>query len=256
MSWRERLRDERGYTLIELIMATSAGLIVAAAALTIIILATQLSQGDSERVDADQQGGAAMERIFQALNSSCVEGYGVSPIVGVTGTSATLGSTGAPPSSNDSITFFSSLTDSPTITPSEIVIYLSANNGPLMMSVYTYNTSTNTYPATPSSTYTLLSYAAAPGSTPSQGSTAPVFSYYGYNTSSSTLSSTPFAASPSLGATNAADTAEVTVSLQAQPTDGTNPANGSVDLSNAVVLRLSPISNNVATGATGTSPCS
>jgi prepilin-type N-terminal cleavage/methylation domain-containing protein len=256
MSWRERLSDERGYTLIELLMATAAGLVVSAAALVIIISALQFSQNDGERTDANQQGSAAMERIVQALNSSCVEGTGISPIVGTVGTSSALGSVGAPASSNNSITFFSSLTDSPTIYPSEVVIYLSSTNGPLMMSTYAYNTSTGTYPATPTSTFTLLPYAAPPGTTPSQSSSTPIFTYYGYNTSSYTMSSTPFSASPTLGATSAADTSEVAISLQAQPTDGTDPANGSVDLSDAVVLRLTPISDSVPSGVTGTSPCS
>ena len=96
MSWRERLRDERGYTLIELIMATAAGLVVSAAALIIIVSAVQFSTSDGERTDADQQGSVAMEKIVQALNSSCVEGNGISPIVGTTGSSSALASTGAP----------------------------------------------------------------------------------------------------------------------------------------------------------------
>ena len=85
MSWRERLSDERGYTLIELVMATAAGLVVCAAALAIVVSSLSFANGDSERIDSNQQGSVAMEKIVQALNSSCVVGYGISPIVGATG---------------------------------------------------------------------------------------------------------------------------------------------------------------------------
>jgi prepilin-type N-terminal cleavage/methylation domain-containing protein len=263
-SVRRRLAGERGFTLIELLAAASAGLVVSGAALAILVTSVHFSTGDSQRVDADQQGSVAMEKIVQALASSCVQGVGVSPIVGVTGTSGATGSTAAPPSSNNSITFYSSLTDSPVLNnPSEIRIYLSANNGPLDLSTYAYSTGptgttglTGTYGVTPTSTFVLLSHAAPPGSTAAQASSTPIFTYSGYDPSSGSLAD-QFSSNPSLGATNAAATSEVGINFQAQPGNGANPANGSIDLADSVVLRLTSVSNypSPGTGSTGVSPC-
>ena len=256
---RRRLRDERGFTLIELLLATAAGLVVCAAAMAILISSLDFSTRDGERVDSDQQGSDAMSQITEALNSSCVLGAGVSPIVGVTGTSGATGSTGAPPSSNNSITFFSSLTDAPAMSnPNEVRIYLSSTNGPLDEATYPWvpSGSTGSYAATPTSTAVLVPHAAPFGSTPSQSSTTPIFTYYGYDPVAGTLTD-QFSSSPSLGATNAASTAEVGINFQAQPSDGNNPNGGSVDLSDAVVLRLTSVSNypSPTTGSTGISPC-
>jgi hypothetical protein len=251
-----RLKEEDGLTLIELIVATAAGLVVCAAALAIIVSALHFSVGDSQRGDADQQGGVAMERIVQALNSSCVVGAGISPIVGVTGTSGATGSTTVPPSSSNSLTFYSSLTDTPVInTPNEVHVFLVSTNGPLDMVTYSYNSGTGTYGAT-GSTFVLLPHAAPPGSTPAQGSTTPIFTYYGYDTTTGNLTN-QFSSSPTLGATNAAATSEVAISFQSQPSDGLNQAHAAVNVSNAVVLRLTSVSNypSPGTGSTGISPC-
>jgi Tfp pilus assembly protein PilW len=265
MSVRTRLNGERGYTLVELVLATAAGLVVCAAALAVVISSLSFADNDADRVNADQQGSAAMERIVQALDSSCVEGWGNSPIVGATGTSAATGSTGAPPSSGDTVTFFGSLADTPNINPSEISIYLSSNNGPLVMATYPYETSTGAsgttgyYSPTPS-TYTLLAHAAEPGATPTQGSTTPIFTYYGYDTSAGTLTDqlVPSTLTSPLGAANALRTAEVGINFQSQPDDGSNNIGGATDLSDSVVLRLTAVANGTtgATGSTTPLPCS
>jgi len=49
MTWRARLRDERGYTLIELILASAAGLLVSGAALAIIAVSYELLRNDADR---------------------------------------------------------------------------------------------------------------------------------------------------------------------------------------------------------------
>lgn len=254
----ERLAGERGFTLIELLAATLAGLVVCAAAVAIVISAVELSRNDGDRTDADQQGSVAMEKVVQALNSSCVVGVGVSPIVGVSGSSGATGSTAAPPSSNNSLTFYSSLTDSPAITdPNEIVIYLSSTNGALNMATYQYSTGASGYSATPSSVFELLPHAAPVGSSGASGSSTPIFTYYGYDPSAGTLTD-QFSSSPTLGATNAAATSEIGINFQAQPSDGTDPVHAAVDLSDEVLLRLTAVPNyppSGTTGSTGVSPC-
>jgi prepilin-type N-terminal cleavage/methylation domain-containing protein len=82
---RARALDERGYTLIELLLATVAGLVVSAAALLIVVMSYSFASSQPERVDANQEGAIAMQTLVQTLSSSCVEGLGVSPVVGVTG---------------------------------------------------------------------------------------------------------------------------------------------------------------------------
>jgi type II secretory pathway pseudopilin PulG len=268
MSWRERLSDERGYTLIELVMATAAGLVVCAAALAIVVSSLSFANGDSERIDSNQQGSVAMEKIVQALSSSCVVGYGISPIVGATGASSATGSTGVAPSSGDTLTFFSSLSDSPNINPSEISVYLTSPEGPLVMATYPEQSSTGasgattySYAATPATTFTLVSHAAPPGTTPTQASTTPIFTYYGYNVAAGTLtqqySPSPYSTSP-LGASGASGTVEVGINFQSQPGDGNNQLGGSADLSDNVVLRLTAVANGATgtTGATTPKPCS
>jgi Tfp pilus assembly protein PilW len=268
MTWRERLRDERGYTLIELVMATAAGLVVCAAALAIVVSSLSFADGDSERTDSNQQGSVAMEKIVQALASSCVVGYGKSSLVGATGSSSATGSTGVAPSSGDTLTFFSSLSDSPIVNPSEISVYLSSPNGPLVMATYPEQISTGSsgatsysYAATPATTFTLIPHAAPPGTTPTTVSTTPIFTYYGYNVATGALTQqnlpSPYSTSP-LGVSGASGTAEVAINFQSQPSDGNDNLGGAADLSDSVVLRLTAVANGATgtTGATTPLPCS
>jgi prepilin-type N-terminal cleavage/methylation domain-containing protein len=254
---RRRAAHERGYTLIELLLATSAGLVVAGAAMALLISAQTISINDGDRVDSDQAGGAAMEQIMQALESSCVQGVDVSPIVGAVGGTGLTGSVSAAASSNNSLTFYSSLTDAPSVSnPNENVIYLGSTGGPLYMATYQYSSTAHGYPSAPTSTTQLLAHAAPYGSTTTTGSTTPIFTYDGYDASSGTLSD-QYSGSPSLGATNAANTAEVGVEFEAEPSDGNNPANAGANLSDAAVLRLTavPDASIGTTGSTEVSPC-
>jgi len=123
-----RLRDERGYTLIELLLATVAGLVVAAAALLIVVMSYSFASSQPERVDANQEGSIAMQTLVQALASSCVQGFGNSPIVGATGGTGLTGSTAVPVSTGNSVTFYTSTSDSPSVIPSEDVAYLSGGS--------------------------------------------------------------------------------------------------------------------------------
>lgn len=248
VSRHERIRDERGYTLVELLMATIGGLLVAAAALAILVTSLQFSINDGDRVDANQEGSAAMERIVQALNSSCVEGAGVSPIVGATGGTGLTGSTGAAVSSSGTLTFYSSLSDAPTITPNEITISLSA--GQLVMKTYQYSSTLQGYPATPTTTAVLLSHA---GATSGQA----LFTYTAYNQTTGALSS-GLTGTPTLGSTGATETAAVGVNLSSQPSNGDSAVGDSVDLNDAVTLRLTSAPNGTASGSTGSTvptPC-
>jgi Tfp pilus assembly protein PilW len=262
MSWDARLRDERGYTLVELMLATAAGLVVCVIALTIVLTSLHFATADADRVDSNQQGSFAMEKIVQALTSSCVAGLGSSPVIGspasLTGTGPYLITTprvppytvtgGGPASSASSITFLSTVSDLPNADPNEVTIYLSGS-GSLMMATYPAVITTPpswTFAASPSSTVTLLARAAlAPGQ-------SGIFSYYGYNVSNDALVDN-YTVFP-LTQAEAADVAKVGIQFQAQPTDTKSQTGSAVNVADTVALRLSAATNTPSTQTTPT-PC-
>jgi hypothetical protein len=258
-----RVREEDGYTLVEMILATAAGLVVCVVALTIVLTSLDFANADADRVDSNQQGSFAMERIVQALTSSCVAGEGSSPVIGsaayLTGTGPYLITTprigpfpvtgGGPASSATSITFLSTLSDAPNAAPNEINVYLNGS-GALMMATYPPVTTTPpswTFASSPSSTVTLLAHAAL-----ATGQSA-IFTYSGYDAATDALIDT-YSASPNLSQASAADVAKVGIEFQADPTDGSNAKDGGVDESDTVTLRLSAATNTPSVQTTP-SPC-
>jgi len=216
------LHDERGLTLIELLVATLTGLIVSLAAFA--ILSTSLSQSArvADRVSADQRGRTAMEKIVLKLHSSCVapETTPVEPgseankllIVSQTGSQAS----------------FSKVTLHK--------IYL--EGGKLIDAAYP-NTEAKPAPnwefsGTPESTQTLLTGVTQTGATP-------VFQYYKYEGSelSKTALETP------LNEKTAETTAAITVGFTTAPESGRadkSAGERSVNLTDTVVLRFRPAS--------------
>lgn len=66
------LRGERGYTLVELLVAMALGLIVSGMALSLLDLTTKDVSRISDRVQTDQTGRTALEKIMLELHSACV----------------------------------------------------------------------------------------------------------------------------------------------------------------------------------------
>jgi prepilin-type N-terminal cleavage/methylation domain-containing protein len=216
------LRNENGFTLIELMVALVIGIVVSTATLAIVITSVHFSSNYTDRVDANQQGTIAMEKIAQQLNSSCVASS-LPPILSASDAS--------------DVWFYSLLGDSPTIQPNEVEI--SYTGGSLVMNTYTYVSGTAPSSWTFSSTPTklvLVQNAAQVGSTP-------IFQYFGYG-SSGVLSTTPYTLSTTLGTTNAATTAEVTITFQANPSDNWTALGRPASFNDSVVLRLSPASSS------------
>lgn len=70
---RRRLSDEAGFTLVELLTAMTAGIVVLAAALMLVSQATSLTTTTQNRVDAHQRGRAGLEAMVTELRSGvCV----------------------------------------------------------------------------------------------------------------------------------------------------------------------------------------
>jgi prepilin-type N-terminal cleavage/methylation domain-containing protein len=66
------LRAERGFTLIEVLVAMSLGIIVSGVALSLLNFTTADVTRITERVHADQTGRVALEKLMLALHSSCL----------------------------------------------------------------------------------------------------------------------------------------------------------------------------------------
>jgi hypothetical protein len=66
------LRDERGTTLIELMVASAAGIVVFFALTTVIVATMRSSARVSARVEADQSARIASTRIMEQLRSACI----------------------------------------------------------------------------------------------------------------------------------------------------------------------------------------
>jgi prepilin-type N-terminal cleavage/methylation domain-containing protein len=67
------LGDERGFSLIELLVAMASATVVVTAALAIYIVALHQSTRISDREQADQTGRTAMTHIVEELHSSCLQ---------------------------------------------------------------------------------------------------------------------------------------------------------------------------------------
>jgi Tfp pilus assembly protein PilW len=245
---RVALRDERGFTLVELLVATLAGIIVTTATSAVVIASVHFSSNFGNRVDANQEGRVAMEKITQALDSSCVA-TGVTPLVGTPVPTGMVGGAASGSDASDAV-FYSSLSDTPTIEPNEVEISLTGTAPSQQLVMYTYANSNAagtappwTFSTTPSPSggFVLLPDAAQ---ATINGAVQPVFQYYGYISGTSTMSTTPYAVP--LSAANAATTAEVTVSFEALPSNkGANlSATGAgANISDSVVLKLTPASS-------------
>jgi hypothetical protein len=66
------LHDERGTTLVELMVATAAGMVVMFAVTTVIVVTLHSSARVSARVDATQRGRIVIARMMEQLHSACI----------------------------------------------------------------------------------------------------------------------------------------------------------------------------------------
>lgn len=171
------VRDERGFTLIELVIAMALGTFVSLAGLGFLEFATSDVQRINERVHVDQTARVALERIMLRLHSACVVSS-VAPIRA---------------NSNETEIKFLSATGGEATLPKvqlhEIVFTKPSGTkkGTLVENLYEPTKSNEIYELGKSSEYT---FEAKPKSTvilltgvknsESKGETIPVFRYYRY----------------------------------------------------------------------------
>jgi prepilin-type N-terminal cleavage/methylation domain-containing protein len=115
---RRRLRSERGFTLIEMLVASAIGLVVLTVMLTLLDSSQNASSRVVARVDGTQRGRVAMEQVTQRLRSQICLGAATPLIIGDT----TL------PTDANSVTFYSDLGNGSDFLPEKRRIYVSGTD--------------------------------------------------------------------------------------------------------------------------------
>jgi Tfp pilus assembly protein PilW len=164
---RNRMAQESGFTVMELLVASLLGMVVILAAAAIMDSAQSHSSRVAFRVDATQRGRAAMEQVTQRLRSQVCIGT-ASPITDAR---------------NDSVTFYADFGDE-VFTPELRRIYVAG--GALREEIYLGSgTPPNvTFASTPSQRRLVLEGIEQANN--QSGTAVPYFSYYAYNASNPT----------------------------------------------------------------------
>jgi hypothetical protein len=220
------MRSERGMTLVELLMAIPATIILLSVTLMLFEVTLRGQERVSARVVENQRGRPVMNNIMADLHSACVA-PGIAPIL--------EGSDG------NNLIFISKSGSAVSPVPDKHVVTFSG--GTLSESVYPAISGTAPdweYSVTPSSTRQLLTGVsnATLGSPPVP---VPVFQYFAYVGAQipATGLTTP------LGEDDAAKTVKVFISFDVAPESTPVPQTGlPIGLSNSVVLRLEPASED------------
>ncbi len=231
MSRLHALRDdERGMTLVELLVATAAGVVVMFGVTMAVIVTLRESDRITSHVHANQNARLAMSKIMDELHSACVAPL-LAPVQG-TSTATTLAfwhQTGA------------------AVAPTPIESRISLVGTTLTQSDYAA-----TGGAAPKWTFATSAFATTQLMTNISQISAgvPLFRYYGY--SEGQVSATPFASSPSLSA-NSTKTIKVSVAFKAAPVN--TPivdAKAPTEIQNSALLRLTAPSY---AASSSNSPC-
>jgi hypothetical protein len=225
------MSDERGMTVIEMMVAATAGLIVAFATLAIVDVSARNSARIAHRVDLNQQVRPVMQHLTDELHSACVS-PGAAPVL--------EGST------ESSLGFLHQTGAAVTPIPDKRVVTLSGDA--LSEAVYPAAPGSEpgawTFEDSPSSLRTLLDDVAL-AKVGDPGVTVPLFRYWAYETGATTLTEL----SVPLTAEDAAKTVRVDVAFALAP-EG-NPAqdpNAAVSVADSVLLRFEPAQGGTTEG--------
>jgi hypothetical protein len=219
---KKTARSESGYSLIELLVAASTGIIVLSGLFAMFNLSAKESARTTQRADANGRAKPVMQQLMTDLHSACT-GPRFAPVV--------AGSTGT------ELRFQSASGGGVAPTPQKHVVTL--DDGTLTEAVYNATGGANPswiYSSTPSSTRSLLAGVREPG-----GSEGPTFSYWA--ATGGVIDSTPLLVP--LSATDAARAVQVRVAMEVEPSSSPiNDENTSVTVKDAAVFRFSPFAED------------
>lgn len=221
MSRLDTIRDQRGVTVVELVVATLAGMTVFLGLTMVVVGAMHQTNRVSKHVHATQDARTVLHRIVTELHSACVSAD-VAPI--------------QEKSSGSSITFVYQTGSAAALTPVLHQITLSGGN----LTLSTYNSTGGstpkwTFSGTAASTETLLKGVSA------VSESIPLFRYYKYEKGQ--IASTPL--SVPLSAADAGVAVQVSLVLKASPPGSTvaDPKAPGI-VQDSALLRLSPPAYN------------
>jgi prepilin-type N-terminal cleavage/methylation domain-containing protein len=211
-----RLSQERGFTLVELLIGMAAGLVVSTGLFTILDVTLHQTTRTFSRVDATQRARVALDTIGNEMRSACVEDQ-VRPVKS--------------DSTATSVTFVSQY--GADVNPNPIFHRIAFSGTTLSDTTLTATgDAPNWTPGSTLQTATLLTNVAQSGSTP-------VFQYYMSDNTGQVALTPPFTESQAESIT------EVRMTIVVKPAGGSNE---DVNLTpntvtNSAVLRLTPIPN-------------
>lgn len=257
-------RAEQGFTLVELLAAMTAGMVVLGALVTIMTVTLQHTTRTFTLLDASARARPAFELMENELHSACFAGE-EAPIQAGSGPNALVFLTSSGNAATPTQTWHEITYSAPPVGTLVDTTYQTSSSqvsGILVWSrgtkVSTRTVLTNVAAQTGTSVFQYFAYQQAP-TTDAAGNnymilpdgTAPV-------PGTSTTVYNPLAPGASLSATQAGSAAEVLITLIVGPAghsnENTNLTNTGDTVSDAVGFRLTPAANHVGNGATFT-PC-
>jgi hypothetical protein len=217
------IQDESGTTLVELLVATTAGVVVMFAITAMVIVSLRATDRVNTHVDATQRGRIVLNRVIEELHSACIAPE-IAPV--------------RKASNGTSLEFIHQTGSAVALTP--ILSKVSLTGGTVSQSNYasTGGLAPNwTFAGTPSSTEQIMTNVS-----PTSPSTS-IFSYYSYSNGEVT----EIPVTTELGKENSERTVEVKMTLTAGPLNTpVEDSNAAANLTDTALLRFSPAPYNTA----------
>ncbi len=221
------MRDEHGYTLVELLVGMMISLVVLAAIMAMVQVATGNQNRVSEHVIANQRGRPTMNRIIDRLHSACVS-PGLAPV--------------QEESSDSSLILLSKSGSAVSPTPNRYVFTFSGGALTETTALGSGSEPADWTYGTPSSPVQLVDgiATAKAGEPPA---TVPVFSYFAYE--GGQVATTPLVTP--LSKEDAARAVEVNIAFTVAPRAGAvSDPSALVTLTDSATLRIEPASEDSA----------